>query len=130
MAITNTPDGEARVREIYGDQAAVVPYIMPGLRPGQVLCAPIFRARPGPNTIGMVLLKHGFFSFGATAREAYERMIELVSRAEAYLEQHGAWSMPAFARGRARSRCAFGAGEPASARSRDAAGAPDDRSFT
>jgi hypothetical protein len=30
------------------------------------------------------------FSFGDTARESYERMIELVSDAEEYLAQHGA----------------------------------------
>src|SRR5215204_2069660 len=89
MAITNTPDGEARVREVYGDQAAVVPYIMPGFELAKY-CARHLPSEMGPNTIGVVLLKHGFFSFGATAREAYERMIELVSRAEAYLEQHGA----------------------------------------
>ena len=33
----------------------------------------------------MILLNHGVFSFGETAREAYERMIALASRAEAYL---------------------------------------------
>jgi NAD(P)-dependent dehydrogenase (short-subunit alcohol dehydrogenase family) len=41
-----------------------------------------------------VLMNHGIFSFGDTARESYERMIELVSRAEAYLERHDAWSLP------------------------------------
>ena len=44
------------------------------------LCAPSSE-REGADTIGMVLLNHGFFSFGATAQESYERMIELVSRA-------------------------------------------------
>ena len=34
----------------------------------------------------MVLMNHGMFSFGATARQSYERMIALVSRAEAFLE--------------------------------------------
>src|SRR5437773_6724810 len=33
---------------------------------------------------------HGFFSFAETARESYARMIDLVSRAEAYLERHAA----------------------------------------
>ena len=33
----------------------------------------------------MVLLKHGIFSFGANARQSYERMIELVDLAERYL---------------------------------------------
>ena len=29
-AVTNSPDGEAFIREIYGDRALVVPYCMPG----------------------------------------------------------------------------------------------------
>jgi NAD(P)-dependent dehydrogenase (short-subunit alcohol dehydrogenase family) len=41
----------------------------------------------------MVLLNHGIFSFGETAREAYERMIELVTFAETYLESKRAWSI-------------------------------------
>jgi len=41
----------------------------------------------------MVLLSHGIFSFGETARDAYERMIELVTLAEKYLESKRAWSV-------------------------------------
>jgi NAD(P)-dependent dehydrogenase (short-subunit alcohol dehydrogenase family) len=93
LAVTNTPDGEARVGEIYGDSVIVVPYVMPGF-PLARLCAESFSAQLGPHTVGVVLLKHGFFSFGATARESYERMIELVSRAEEYLDRHHAWSVP------------------------------------
>src|SRR2546422_2393666 len=43
------------------------------------------------NCIGMVLLSHGIFSFGADARESYERMIDLVSLAEEYLQKKKAW---------------------------------------
>ena len=42
----------------------------------------------------MVLMNHGLFSFGETAKVAYERMIELVSRAERFLAEHGAWDLP------------------------------------
>jgi NAD(P)-dependent dehydrogenase (short-subunit alcohol dehydrogenase family)/ribulose-5-phosphate 4-epimerase/fuculose-1-phosphate aldolase len=38
-----------------------------------------------PKIEGLILHKHGVFTFGATAREAYERMIELVTQAEARL---------------------------------------------
>jgi rhamnose utilization protein RhaD (predicted bifunctional aldolase and dehydrogenase) len=41
----------------------------------------------------MVLLNHGIFSFGETARESYERMIELVTLAERYLDSRRAWSV-------------------------------------
>ncbi|MBI4938585.1 MAG: bifunctional aldolase/short-chain dehydrogenase [Nitrosomonadales bacterium] len=90
VSITNTADGEARIREIYGDDVVVIPYGMPGFDLAR-LCAERFAAGAGPHTIGMVLLNHGIFSFGQTAKESYERMIALVGRAEEYLKQHKAW---------------------------------------
>ena len=93
VTVTNTPDGEERVREIWGDSVVVIPYIMPGFDLAR-LCARLFPEQAGPQTIGMVLLQHGIFSFGETARESYERMIELVCRAEEHLTAHGAWALP------------------------------------
>ncbi len=90
LAITNTANGARRVREIYGDTVVVLPYVMPGFDLARV-AAERFPAESNSATVGMVLLHHGFFSFGSSARESYERMIDLVSRAEAYLQQHHAW---------------------------------------
>lgn len=92
IAITNTADGEARIREIYGKQVVVIPYVMPGFDLAR-LCAERFAAEAGPDTLGMVLLNHGIFSFGETAKESYERMIVLVGRAEEYLKRHKAWDV-------------------------------------
>ncbi|HEY2595629.1 MAG TPA: bifunctional aldolase/short-chain dehydrogenase [Chloroflexota bacterium] len=92
LTVTNTDDGPRRVREIYSDSVVVVPYVMPGFDLARVV-AEQFPKEATPNTVGLVLLNHGFFSFGQTAREAYERMIDLVSRAEAYLAAHGAWDL-------------------------------------
>jgi rhamnose utilization protein RhaD (predicted bifunctional aldolase and dehydrogenase)/NAD(P)-dependent dehydrogenase (short-subunit alcohol dehydrogenase family) len=92
LAITNTDDGVLHAREIYADSAVVVPYVMPGFDLARVV-AGRFPQEAGASTIGLVLLNHGIFSFGATAREAYERMIELVARAEAYLVEHRAWNV-------------------------------------
>jgi rhamnose utilization protein RhaD (predicted bifunctional aldolase and dehydrogenase)/NAD(P)-dependent dehydrogenase (short-subunit alcohol dehydrogenase family) len=94
LAITNTPDGEARIREIYGDEVVIIPYVMPGFDLAKV-CATRFEREAKPSTIGMVLLQHGIFSFGATAEESYGRMISLVERAESYLKAKGAWELPA-----------------------------------
>ena len=94
LAVTNTPDGKRHIREIYGDRVVVIPYVMPGFDLAK-LCAQLFPQQAGPRTTGMVLLNHGIFSFGATARESYERMIELVDLAERYLAKHGAWQLPA-----------------------------------
>lgn len=98
ISITNTADGEARIREIYGKQVVVIPYVMPGFDLAR-LCAERFAAEAGPETMGMVLINHGIFSFGATARESYERMIDLVGRAEDYLRGKGAWDVSMTASG-------------------------------
>jgi rhamnose utilization protein RhaD (predicted bifunctional aldolase and dehydrogenase)/NAD(P)-dependent dehydrogenase (short-subunit alcohol dehydrogenase family) len=89
LAVTNTADGARRVREIYGDEVVVIPYVMPGFELAR-LCAREFPRQAHAGTLGMVLLNHGIFSFGASAQEAYERMIALVGRAEAYLARHRA----------------------------------------
>ena len=93
LAVTNTADGAHRISEIYGDKVAVIPYVMPGFDLAR-LCAELYPQQAGKNTIGMVLLNHGIFSFGASARESYERMIELVDMAERYLDKGHAWQLP------------------------------------
>ena len=100
LAITNTDDGEQRIRELYGDSVVVVPYVMPGFDLARV-CAELFPREAGTNTMGMVLMRHGIFSFGSTARQSYERMIELVDRAERYLAAQAAWSLEHKAAGQA-----------------------------
>src|SRR3954471_21221094 len=66
LSVTNTDGGEARVREIYGNDVIIVPYVMPGFELARV-CAAKIQAELTPTTLGMVLLKHGIFSFGATS---------------------------------------------------------------
>jgi len=96
ITVTNTAKGRERIHEIYGDSVVVIPYVMPGFDLAR-LCADEFSKQAGKNTIGMVLMNHGIFSFGETARQSYERMIELVTRAEDYLARHKAWQLPAAA---------------------------------
>jgi rhamnose utilization protein RhaD (predicted bifunctional aldolase and dehydrogenase)/NAD(P)-dependent dehydrogenase (short-subunit alcohol dehydrogenase family) len=93
LAVTNTANGEERTREIYGDKVVVIPYVMPGFDLAR-LCAMRFPAEARPDTVGMVLMNHGVFSFGQSARESYERMIALVQMAEDYLARHRAWDLP------------------------------------
>jgi rhamnose utilization protein RhaD (predicted bifunctional aldolase and dehydrogenase)/NAD(P)-dependent dehydrogenase (short-subunit alcohol dehydrogenase family) len=90
LSVSNTKDGEKRIRDVYGKRCVVIPYLMPGFDLAQ-LCAREFKRQSTPETVGMVLLNHGIFSFGESAREAYERMIELVTLAENYLDSKNAW---------------------------------------
>jgi rhamnose utilization protein RhaD (predicted bifunctional aldolase and dehydrogenase)/NAD(P)-dependent dehydrogenase (short-subunit alcohol dehydrogenase family) len=94
LAVSNAPEGEKRIREIYGERVAVIPYAMAGFQLA-ALFAREFPRQASARTIGVVLVSHGIVSFGAEARESYERMIELVSLAEAYLERKKAWPIPA-----------------------------------
>ena len=125
LSVSNSPDGEKRVREIYGKDTLIVPYVMPGFDLA-ARCARELAAQGGSGAKGMVLLSHGVFSWGEDAREAYERMIELVSRSERYLEERKAWTIglapaapPAFRRrelAALRSEVSRAAGAPLVAR--------------
>ncbi len=92
LAIADQPGAAGLAQTIWGGKVALVPYVMPGFALAK-LAAEILEANPGVE--GLVLLKHGVFSFGATARESYERMIALVTAAEDYLARHGKVATPA-----------------------------------
>ncbi|HSD91428.1 MAG TPA: bifunctional aldolase/short-chain dehydrogenase [Methyloceanibacter sp.] len=84
LSIVDQPDGEALAREIYNGRMGIVPYIAPGFGLAKA-AAEVFEQKP--DVEGLVLHKHGIFTFGETARQAYERMIEMVSLAESRLRQ-------------------------------------------
>jgi rhamnose utilization protein RhaD (predicted bifunctional aldolase and dehydrogenase)/NAD(P)-dependent dehydrogenase (short-subunit alcohol dehydrogenase family) len=72
------------VKEVYGDQVVVVPYVMPGFGLART-CAQLFPEQFTDDTIGVVLMNHGLFTFGDTAKEAYDRHIHLVTQAELFI---------------------------------------------
>jgi rhamnose utilization protein RhaD (predicted bifunctional aldolase and dehydrogenase)/NAD(P)-dependent dehydrogenase (short-subunit alcohol dehydrogenase family) len=94
LALTNTPSGEEHIRRAYGDSVIVVPYVMPGHALGH-LAAKLVASELSEKTLGLVLLHHGLVSFGASARESYERTIALVTHAEEYLSARGVNEVPA-----------------------------------
>ena len=78
LALVDQRDGEALAREVYDGRMGIVPYIAPGFGLAKA-AAEVFEAKP--DVAGLILHKHGIFTFGESAREAYERMIEMVSLA-------------------------------------------------
>ena len=89
VTLTNVTDGEARVLDAFGDAVVIVPYVMPGFD----LARLVRKTWPANDTAtGMVLLNHGLFTFGDTTRAAYERHVDLITKAEQYLgsASHGA----------------------------------------
>ncbi|MEM7011440.1 MAG: bifunctional aldolase/short-chain dehydrogenase [Verrucomicrobiota bacterium] len=87
LALTNNPNGEARVQEVFGNRVIVVPYVMPGFILARTINELIKdRDLRAEGIDGMVLLNHGIFSFHDDAKRSYEIMIELVGMAEDYLK--------------------------------------------
>ncbi len=79
LALADQPDGEARCRDLFGPRLSLAPYVMPGFALAQ-LAASTFDA--DPTAEGMVLLKHGLFTWGEDARTSYERHVEFADMAE------------------------------------------------
>ena len=91
LALTNTADGDERVRDLWSDRAVVVPYVMPGFDLAR-RCAEEWQAQAHDGTEAMVLLNHGIFTFGETTRQAYDSMIDRISEAEQCLADAGVTS--------------------------------------
>jgi len=88
VTITNTPEGQQRVRDIYGDRVLIIPYVMPGF----ILAKTVYDLTQGLDWTkydGMILMNHGVFTFNDDAKLSYEKMIQIVDEAESYLKQKG-----------------------------------------
>ncbi len=79
LAVSDQANGEELLREVYNGRCAVVPYVMPGFSLAKMASE---AQKKMPKAEGLVLHKHGIFTWGDTAEEAYNRMIEFVSLAE------------------------------------------------
>ena len=84
LSLTDQPDGDALCEEVYGARMGTVPYIMPGFALAKAAAEAFAR---DTSVEGLILHRHGIFTFGADAREAYERMIALVTLAEDRLKR-------------------------------------------
>ena len=85
LSISDQPDGIKICEDVYGKKMGQVPYIMPGFLLAKK-AAEVFEA--DPTVEGLILEKHGIFTFGDTAHEAYERMIAKVTLAEERLKKN------------------------------------------
>jgi rhamnulose-1-phosphate aldolase/alcohol dehydrogenase len=84
VALTNTERGHEVVRDLFGKDAVAVPYRRPGFQLSREVADAV---RAHPEARGLVLVKHGLISWGATLKEAYLGTIDLVSRAEDRLRE-------------------------------------------
>jgi rhamnose utilization protein RhaD (predicted bifunctional aldolase and dehydrogenase)/NAD(P)-dependent dehydrogenase (short-subunit alcohol dehydrogenase family) len=99
VIITNTPGGKSRIQEIYGKNMLIVPYVMPGF----ILAKTIYemtRNIDWDKLDGMILMSHGVFTFDHNPKRAYEKMIDIVSKAENFLKKKGATEIKGVKKGK------------------------------
>ena len=87
VTISNTPEGKRRLQELYGPHMLLIDYVMPGF----VLAKAVYEQTKGldwSSLDGIILLNHGIFTFDDDAKNSYEKMIVLVSKAEEYLREN------------------------------------------
>jgi len=88
LALTNQKQWKDLLKEALGPQVAILPYLTPGL----ALAKGVLKEyEDDPKVEAVVVAQHGIFTFGEDARTAYERMVDYVGRAEAFLKRkaHG-----------------------------------------
>jgi rhamnose utilization protein RhaD (predicted bifunctional aldolase and dehydrogenase)/NAD(P)-dependent dehydrogenase (short-subunit alcohol dehydrogenase family) len=85
LSLIDQPNSAELCAEVYGKRMGFVPYVMPGFGLAKK-CAEVFEQNA--KVEGLILDRHGIFTFGASAREAYERMIEFVTLAERRLQKN------------------------------------------
>ena len=84
VTISNTANGKERIQDLYADNMLIVPYVMPGF----ILAKEIYKLTKNLDWTkieGMILLNHGVFTFHDDAKVSYDKMIEIVTKAENYL---------------------------------------------
>jgi rhamnose utilization protein RhaD (predicted bifunctional aldolase and dehydrogenase)/NAD(P)-dependent dehydrogenase (short-subunit alcohol dehydrogenase family) len=87
LEISNQPGGAELMRAALGDGVAVIPWVRPGFALANAAVEAHARAA---GCSAIAVCHHGLFTFADDARAAYERMIELVDRAEKFVAERTA----------------------------------------
>ena len=85
LVLANLPDAEAVCRRIFGDRLGIVPYVMPGFGLAKV-AAEIYER--DPTVEGLLLLNHGHFAFGPTAKDSYDTLVRHTNAVAAHFGMH------------------------------------------
>ncbi|MEN8304256.1 MAG: class II aldolase/adducin family protein, partial [Campylobacterota bacterium] len=84
VTISNSETGQATIKNLFPN-FLVVPYVMPGF----ILAQKIYEMTKGvdwDSLDGIILHNHGIFTFDDSAKNAYDKMIDAVSKAEDFLD--------------------------------------------
>ena len=86
IALATAENGEEITQEIYGDDVVWTDWQRPGFELGlemQRIC------EEHPDAVGVMLGGHGIINWANTQKKCYLRSLDLIDRAEAYLQQRG-----------------------------------------
>ncbi|MBF0357957.1 MAG: bifunctional aldolase/short-chain dehydrogenase [Magnetococcales bacterium] len=83
LTLSNQKNGAELITQAFGDQVIILPYIHPGFSLAKAV-AEAFAAQP--TATGMVLRQHGLLTWGDDAQSAYTNHIDLVSKAEVFIQ--------------------------------------------
>ena len=86
IALATAENGEEITQEIYGDDIVWTDWQRPGFELGlemQRIC------EEHPDAVGVMLGGHGIINWADTQKKCYLRSLDLIDRAEAYLQQRG-----------------------------------------
>ncbi|SVA10107.1 uncharacterized protein METZ01_LOCUS62961 [marine metagenome] len=82
LSLVNLKNSKEICKKLFGNKLGIVPYVMPGFELAK-LCHNIYQSNT--NVEGLILLNHGIFTFGDTAKQSYDRMIKYVNVVEKYI---------------------------------------------
>ncbi len=83
LILTNQKNGENLIGDALGTRIGIIPYALSGLPLARAVAA---QYEKNPEIEAVVIINHGIFTFGEDALTSYERMIDYVSRAEAFIK--------------------------------------------
>jgi rhamnulose-1-phosphate aldolase/alcohol dehydrogenase len=86
IAFATAVAGAELTRTCFGDRVAWVPWRRPGFQLGLDIAA---IEREHPDAIGVVLGGHGITAWGRTSDECEGNSLEIIRRAERYIDEHG-----------------------------------------
>ncbi|RTQ96258.1 bifunctional aldolase/short-chain dehydrogenase [Lysinibacillus telephonicus] len=75
-------NGKKIAEEIFGDRFVWVPYLRPGFKLSKLIAESV-KENPGAELV--LMEKHGLVTWGYTAEECYNKTIEVIEQAEAYI---------------------------------------------
>ena len=84
ISICCAPNGQEIAQEIWGDSYVWIPYIRPGFTLSKMIAN---KVAANPNVQLVLMEKHGLVVWGDSAKESYDRTIEVISQAEAYIDR-------------------------------------------